>query len=194
MSKETFEKIRVKGKWEVVYPAVERLLHERARRGQQYPAIIAQFSVMKENAHEVSAYRKYWNERGAEVKVRPMLEWTATGSVRTETITHDSEFRIACPWGNNTMAIHQDGKVVTCAVDYAGMFTVGNVKEITVKEAWQRLNERLRKPHREHRWNDIPKICKGCGDWQVAGAEYQDEQVEGTRPFWYYDEQQKEAV
>jgi radical SAM protein with 4Fe4S-binding SPASM domain len=92
------------------------------------------------------------------------------------------------------MAIHQDGKVVTCAVDYAGMFTVGNVKEITVKEAWQRLNERLRKPHREHRWNDIPKICKGCGDWQVAGAEYQDEQVEGTRPFWYYDEQQKEAV
>jgi radical SAM protein with 4Fe4S-binding SPASM domain len=194
LSKETFEKIRVKGKWEVVYPAVERLLHERARRGQQYPAIIAQFSVMKENAHEVSAYRKYWNERGAEVKVRPMLEWTATGSVRTETITHDSEFRIACPWGNNTMAIHQDGKVVTCAVDYAGMFTVGNIKEITVKEAWQRLNERLRRPHREHRWNDIPKICKGCGDWQVAGAEYQDEEVEGTRPFWYYDEQQKQSV
>jgi hypothetical protein len=33
----------------------------------------------------------------------------------------------------------------------------------------------------------MPNICKGCGDWQVAGAQYEEEQVEGTRPFWYYD-------
>ena len=25
-------------------------------------------------------------------------------------------------------------------------------------------------------------------DWQVAGATYEDEQVEGTRPFWYDEE------
>jgi radical SAM protein with 4Fe4S-binding SPASM domain len=121
-----------------------------------------------------------------------MLEWTATGTVRTDTISHDTQFRIACPWGNNTMAIHQDGKVVACAVDYAGMFEVGNVNEITVKEAWRRLGERLRKPHREHRWDDIPKLCKGCGDWQVAGAQYEEEHVEGTRPFWYYENAEKE--
>ena len=111
-------------------------------RGQKYPVIIAQFSVMKQNAHEVDAYRAYWEARGAEVKVRPMLEWTATGTVRTDTIVHDSEFRIACPWGNNTMAIHQDGSVVCCAVDYEGKVKVGNVNEITVKEAWRRLGER----------------------------------------------------
>ena len=170
---------------------MERLLQERARRGQIYPTITCQFSVMPDNAHEVDGYRTYWTDRGAEVKVRPMLEWTATGTVRTDTISHESDFRIACPWGNNTMAIHQDGKVVTCAVDYEGMFTVGNVNEITVKEAWQRLGEQVRKVHREHRWNDLPNICKGCGDWQVAGAEYAEEKVEGTRPFWYYDQREE---
>ena len=41
-----------------------------------------------------------------------MLEWTTTGSVRTDTIKHLSSFRIACPWGNNTMAIHQNGNAV----------------------------------------------------------------------------------
>jgi len=122
LSKETFELIREKAKWEEVYPAVERLCAERIRRRQKYPAIVAQFSVMRQNAHEVDAYRKYWNARGAEVKIRPMLEWTATGTVRTDTIVHDSQFRIACPWGNNTMAIHQDGSVVACAVDYEGRF------------------------------------------------------------------------
>jgi radical SAM protein with 4Fe4S-binding SPASM domain len=187
LSKETFELIREKAVWDEVYPQVEELCRRRVARGQTYPIIVAQFSVMKQNMHEVEAYRKFWEERGAEVKIRPMLEWTATGSVRTETISHDSDFRIACPWGNNTMAVHQDGTVVACAVDYEGKVKIGNLNEITVKEAWTRLGERLRKPHREHRWNDIPELCKGCGDWQVAGAEYTEEKVEGTRPFWYYD-------
>ena len=194
LSKETFELIREKAKWEEVYPQVEELCRRRLARGQKYPVIIAQFSVMKQNAHEVDAYRAFWEARGAEVKVRPMLEWTATGTVRTDTIVHDSDFRIACPWGNNTMAIHQDGSVVACAVDYEGKLKVGNVGEITVKEAWQRLGERLRRPHREHRWKDIPDLCKGCGDWQVAGAEYEEETVEGTRPFWYYDQEKRSAA
>ena len=194
LSKATFELIREKAVWEEVYPQVEELCRRRLERGQKYPTITAQFSVMKQNAHEAEAYRTHWEARGAEVKIRPMLEWTATGTVRTDTIKHDTEFRIACPWGNNTMAIHQDGSVVACAVDYEGKFKVGNIKEITVKEAWQRLGERLRKPHREHRWNDIPDLCKGCGDWQVAGAEYEDETVEGTRPFWYYDQQTNTAA
>ena len=188
LSKETFEKIRAGAKWDVVYPATEKLCRLRKERGQTYPSITAQFSVMEDNAHEAEDYRKYWTERGAEVKIRPMLEWTATGTVRSETIDRDSEFRIACPWGNNTMAIHSNGNAVACAIDYEGLFVVGNVKDHTVKELWHMLGERLRKHHREHNWDKLPTICKGCGDWQVAGATYEDEQVEGTRPFWYDEE------
>jgi radical SAM protein with 4Fe4S-binding SPASM domain len=83
------------------------------------------------------------------------------------------------------MAIHQDGAVVTCAVDYEGRFSVGNIRDLTIREAWWRLGEAVRQPHRERRWVDLPDVCRGCGDWQVAGAEYEDERVEGTRPFWY---------
>jgi MoaA/NifB/PqqE/SkfB family radical SAM enzyme len=57
LSKETFELIREKAKWEEVYPAVEELCRRRIANGQKYPAITAQFSVMKQNAHEVDAYR-----------------------------------------------------------------------------------------------------------------------------------------
>lgn len=187
LSKETFEHIRAKAKWEQVYPNVERLLARRTELGVTYPTITAQFSVMPENAHEAADYKRFWEARGAEVKIRPMLEWTATGTVRSETIMHNTDFRIACPWGNNTMAIHQDGNVVACAVDYEGLFIAGNVRLQSLQELWDILGEKLRKPHREHRWRDVPNICKGCGDWQVAGAQYEAEEVEGTRPFWYYD-------
>tara|TARA_A100001015_G_C15030764_1_gene733103 strand:- start:2280 stop:3320 length:1041 start_codon:yes stop_codon:yes gene_type:complete len=188
-SKEVFEKVRVKGKHDEVYPNVVKLCQERIARGQTYPSITAQFSVLPENVHEVDDYRNFWQSHGAEVKVRPMMEWTATGEIRTDTIVHDDPFRIACPWGNNTMAIHQNGDVVACAVDWSGGVKVANVNYVTVKEAWKMLGEVVRKPHREHRWDDIPELCKGCGDWQVAGAEYEEENIDGTRPFWFEDDE-----
>ncbi len=184
-SKETYEKIRYLGKWDVTYASVEELLKQKAARGQEFPLIICQFSLMQENEHEVEAFREYWSSRGAEVKVRPKLEWAATGSIRSDRIDHETEFRIACPWGNNTMAIHQNGDVVACAVDYEGCHKAGNAQDVSVKELWVRLGESLRKPHREHRWNDIPDICKGCRDWQTAGAEYEKKNLPGSRPFWY---------
>lgn len=187
LTRETFESIRVKGKHEVIFAAAEQLCRRRRESGQTYPVIIAQFSVMKENVQEAQEFARFWHERGAEVKLRPMLEWTASGSVRTETIAHDTAFRVACPWGNSTMAVHQDGSVVACAVDYEGHFKAANLNDVSIREAWTILNERLRAPHREHRWLEIPDICKSCGDWQAAGASYDDERVTGTRPFWYYE-------
>jgi hypothetical protein len=66
---------------------------------------------------------------------------------------------------------------------------VGNVSEFSVSELWQRLGDVVRKPHREHRWADIPEICQGCRDWQTAGAEYeQKDGISGARPFWYNPE------
>lgn len=87
------------------------------------------------------------------------------------------------------MAIHQDGRVVTCAVDYEGRFVAADLNHQTIRDAWELLRASVRTPHREHRWNDIPDVCHKCGDWQVAGAEYEPETVAGTRPFWYYDHQ-----
>jgi radical SAM protein with 4Fe4S-binding SPASM domain len=184
-SKETYERIRYLGKWDETYRGVEELLRRKEEKGLQYPIIICQFSLMAENEREVEAFREYWRGRGAEVKVRPKLEWTATGSIRSDRIDHDTTFRIACPWGNNTMGIHQNGNVVACAVDYEGMFEVGNIKHISVREAWAILGEKLRRPHREHRWSDMPEVCKGCRDWQTAGAEYEKKESAGARPFWY---------
>ena len=187
LSPEVFESIRVKAKWEKVYPAALELIRRRRERGLRYPAVIAQFSVMKQNAHEVDAFVEFWTAQGAEVKIRPMLEWTATGSVRTDTIVHGSAFRITCPWANSTMAVHQDGRVVACAVDYEGRFIAGDLRTQSIAQVWADLGATVRRPQREHRWADLPAVCQGCCDWQAAGASYSEETVPGTRPFWSYE-------
>ena len=185
---ETFKKIRVGGSRDKIYAAVEKLLRRREELGQQYPIIQCQFSVMKENEAEVQDFTEYWRARGAEVKVRHMLSWTSTGSIRVPGLANTQDFRIACPWGNNAAAIHQNGNLVTCAVDYEGSFVAGNVGKKTIKEIWQGAHkQQVREPHRLHQWDKIPEVCQRCPDWQVVGARYlgPEEKSAWSRPFWH---------
>ena len=81
------------------------------------------------------------------------------------------------------MAVHQDGSVVACAVDYEGHFKATNLNEVSIRDVWTILGETLRQPHRRHQWSETPGVCKACGDWQSAGSSYDDESVSDTRPF-----------
>jgi len=189
---ETFNKIRVGGSRDKIFRAVEELLRRREVRSQTYPIIQCQYSVMKENEAEVQEFTDYWRTRGAEVKVRRMLSWTSTGSIVVPGLSNEVPFRIACPWGNNAAAIHQNGNLVACAVDYEGRFIAGNVQEQSIKAIWQGKHKtHLRDPHRRHAWESVPAICQGCPDWQVVGAQYIGEAREntGARPFWHPDKQ-----
>jgi len=182
---DTFGKIRRGGNRDQIFAGVESLLRERETRGQKYPLIICQFVLMDENRDEVEEFRSFWLERGADVKIRNVGSWT--GAVTASYLDYEEEFRIACPIGNNTMAIHQDGNVAACCADYEGGFIAGNIHDQSIEEIWNgSLNEHLRKPFKEHRWNDIPGVCKKCRDWQICGAEYVSRNTEHRKdyPFW----------
>lgn len=177
VSKETFEYVRFtldpKGKYEPVYAGVQNLL-ERKRQldedGVETPLIICQFSQMEENEHEVNTFAEYWLARGADVKVREKLTWT--GFVSAENLTGKYKQRIACPWGNNTCAIHWNGDVVACAVDNEGRFIGGNINDDSIEAIWTTTMRRFRAAHRKHRWDDLPPVCQDCLDWQAVGATY----------------------
>ncbi len=187
-SKEVFEKIRVGGNRDKIYAAVERLIATKKERSQEFPVIQCQFSILDENEHELEPYREHWQSLGAEVKTRRKLTWTSTGSITASWMNPEPDFRIACPWGNNAAAILQNGDMVACAVDYEGRFVAGNVNRGSIKEIWAGSHKsKLRIPHREHRWEDIPEICRTCPDWQAVGAKYigHEGKRNGARPFWH---------
>lgn len=196
-TRETFEAIRVGGQRDAIYAAVERLLARKQELGLEYPVIQCQFSCMPANAHELPDFKAHWEARGAEVKSRAMLSWTNSGSVVAENLDYAAEGRVACAWGNNTLAVHWNGDVVACAVDYAGRVVVGNARHSSLEALWQGPLRRLRQLHRAHAWEQLPDLCRACPDWQAVGATYHDrsgEQERGstdaggrayTRPFWH---------
>lgn len=187
-SPEVFESVRVGGHRGKVYRGVERLVRRREELGLTYPVIICQFSVMEENRHEAEAFFRHWTGLGAEVKIRPKLTWA--GTVEAPNLDVETSFRITCPWANNTAAIHQNGDMVTCAVDYDGALVAGNVADQPIAAIWQgSLRDRVRLPHRDHRWQALPPLCRTCPDWQTAGARYftpdQADALPEARPFWF---------
>jgi len=125
-------------------------------------------------------------EKGADVKIRNMGSWT--GAIKSAMLDHSNDFRIACPIGNNTLAIHQNGDVVACCADYEGGFIAGNIRDKDIEEIWKTvLYEKMRKPFKRHLWDEIPDVCKTCCDWQICGAEYipAREKNKKAYPFWY---------
>jgi len=176
-TQETFERIRYtrdrNGKYEPVYTGVRELLrrkHELDAVGIQTPTIICQFSMMDDNEHEAEPFREYWLRHGAHVKLREKLTWT--GYVSASNLTRDYAHRVACPWGNNTCAIHWNGDVVACAVDNEGSFIAGNVREQSIYDIWNGPLREFREKHRRHIWDDLPALCQGCLDWQAVGASH----------------------
>jgi radical SAM protein with 4Fe4S-binding SPASM domain len=166
-SAEVFERIRVGAHRDEVFANVERLLAIKARRGAKTPRVEVQFSMMDQNEHEVDRFREYWLARGADVKVREKLSWG--GAVAADNLDPQLH-RIACPWALRTGAIHWNGDVVACAVDYEGRFVAGNLTETSIHELWTGPHRRLEEQHLRHEFADLPAPCHDCLDWQVAGG------------------------
>jgi len=162
-----FESIRVGARRDEVFANIERLLALKATRRAATPRVEVQFSMMDANEHEVDAFRDYWLARGADVKIREKLTWG--GTVAAPNLDPQMD-RIACPWALRTCAIHWNGDVVACAVDYEGRFAAGNVERQTIREIWNDQHRALQNLHLRHDFAGLPLPCRDCLDWQVAGG------------------------
>jgi radical SAM protein with 4Fe4S-binding SPASM domain len=163
----TFESIRRGAHRDEVYRNVERLLEMKARRGLKSPRIEVQYSLMDQNEHEVDEFRRHWLARGADVKVREKLTWAG----RVDATNLDPGMpRIACPWALRTCAIHWNGDMVACAVDYEGRFTAGNIARDSIAGIWRSAHRHLERLHLFHDFGRLPAPCRDCLDWQTGGG------------------------
>ncbi len=166
LSKETYEKIRVRGGRDVVYANIEYFLaaREARRRG---PEIQVQFIEMQENEHELEAFKAYWLARGATLKVRKKLSW---GDTFDTPLSVPKEERIPCPWAITMMHVFWDGRVPRCPGDTEGEEGVGNAWDEALTVLWNRLGT-YREKHLEYRFDELPERCRNCKDWMTGAAE-----------------------
>jgi pyruvate-formate lyase-activating enzyme len=162
----TYGRIRIGGDRGVLYRNIEYVLRERAARGDG-PEIQVQFIEMNENLHELKAFKAYWLERGATVKVRNKLSWGG----RFDTPMHATPGeRIACPWAMTMMHVFWDGRVPRCPGDTEGVEGAGNAWDEPLRVLWQRLGT-YRDLHLKLEFEKLPELCRNCKDWMTGAAQ-----------------------
>jgi len=168
-SKETYNKIRIGGNFDLVCENVERLLEMKRENNNTHLELITQFIIMDENEHEVESFKNYWLERGAIAKIRPKLGWgNAIQSSVLDSIAQETE-RFPCAWLTRTVSIHWDGSFSQCDADVEGYHSPGHLNNNTIKEVWEGILADRRRRHWRGEYDFEP--CNTCKDW-LAGRSY----------------------
>jgi hypothetical protein len=170
---ETYGKIRIGGNFEkgVANVLAYRDLLEKIGKPEQ--KLFVQFVESDVNQDEVEDFKKFWNEQGVNIKVRPKVSWA--GLVSADNLRdNDDVVRKPCYWLMQTANICADGRLALCSVDVHCRVPSGDVTTHSIKELWQQgpLKE-YRKMHLEGRFDELPEMCRQCSDWQSAYADYQ---------------------
>lgn len=183
-SKEVYEKIRVGANRDVTYANIEYLLKRKKELGLKKPIIEVKVMEMEENKDEVDKIIAYWRERGAWTTTRRLISWAGMcEDIRPEVHTE----RIACGNAVGILPITWNGKVTNCVMDVDAQYVCGDVTRESIKDIWLRRNKEMVIKHMEHKFEELPDICKTCTDWTIIGEERFDENGKPVQKNYEHD-------
>ncbi|MEO5333868.1 MAG: radical SAM protein [Magnetococcus sp. YQC-5] len=160
ITKETYEKIRLGGKFDVVMNNIHRLLEMAKDRIQ----VTVQFAELDENRHEIERFKEYWSHYPVQIYIRPKVTWL--NSIPDE-IQTPKALRHACAWLFDSINIQENGDVPFCICDWEGRHVHGNVSDRSIFDIWQQNVFPFLIAHARHDWAQVPEFCRNCPDWQT---------------------------
>ena len=163
-TRETYEKIRIRGRFDKVTGNLKRLVELRNELGSP-TKIMTSIIEQKEARGEVEAFKAFWGEYVDEVLVRGLN--TDLGIVNVSQTYFESDLaRWPCPQFWKRVTVNHLGEVRFCVEDWRNKGVVGNLLETTIPEIWQGpLYQRFRELHQTGRWGEM-SMCQKCLDWQ----------------------------
>lgn len=165
---DTYNKIRIGGKFESVLQNIDYLLEAKKQLNFKKPEIIIQFIVMDENEHEVEQFKKMFKDKKVVLKIREKLGWG--NGVEAKNLDLPIESRdYPCPWSNRGFSVHVTGQVGQCDASWNGLYYFGDLNHQSIAEVWNGKLAKLRERHWNLDFDFMP--CKDCKDWQCGKSE-----------------------
>lgn len=143
-TKETYERIRVKGRFDRV---VENIRRFKAIRDAEYPnakTTTRIAGVKVDDDQDIDQMVTFWKQHVDEVSIKPATErWDSYNNE-----VNDLQTSCAQLW--ERIYVWYDGTLNPCDFDYKSFLSVGNLNDMTIKEAWRgEAYAKLREAHLE---------------------------------------------
>ena len=174
LTKETYEKIRPKFKYDAVIENLEKALQSQLN-------VCIKFTLQKENQQELKAFKKYWKQRRVPVYIN--IVGNRSGSIENynEIFVPPPYSKVkktigktylklvkCCPQVLTTFNILSNGDVLLCCNDFSRKLILGNVNNTSIKEIWNGEKYReIRRLFHQGRSEEIP-ICHHCSKWEMG--------------------------
>lgn len=142
----------------VVESNIETFLKLREEKGSKLPVIRVSFVIQDRNRDEVQKFYDKWKDKVDIIDFQNMIDYSGWDAMKPSEDLENIEFKCAAPF--RMLYIDYNGDIYPCSSDYCYHMKVGNINEMTIKEAW---NSKLMKDLREQmRSQELCMICKNC--------------------------------
>jgi radical SAM protein with 4Fe4S-binding SPASM domain len=164
ITKYTYEKIRTGLNFETVVGNITNLIKLRDDCGSSM-SIRIRFVHLAENELEIDSWLKFWKNKVSDIDrvyVMPMHTWGGQLNIASSEKVNP----IPCVFLFSSLAIHADGSVGQCNVDYNSTSYLGSIQHSSIKEVWNGNSiNKLRELHLKGSRFTLP-LCQNCSVWE----------------------------
>jgi radical SAM protein with 4Fe4S-binding SPASM domain len=169
-SKETYEKIRKKLKFDSVKRNILGLIRMKKKLNRKNPKINLVLVELEENKNEIRNFYKEWKNKVDSINIINMRNWA--NDIKKEGTKESFHFnkkikRKPCALIWLKMVVDWNGDVVLCCDDWNHSTILGNLKKQTIEDIWkgEKLNK-IREAHTKGEFYKVP-LCSGCNKKSV---------------------------
>lgn len=177
LDRETYKRIRGTDSYERVLRNMDRLHHYKQKHRSESPWISLTYVRTEEVDEQIEAFKSTWQDRVNSIHVSPQFDYIGRAPIRktqgdpnSESILdRNKEERLPCRQLWLRLVVLSNGELVPCSQNIDGELSIGNIKDMTIAEAWQ--GDKMLELRAQHLTNRIPDscVCSECIDWDWSG-------------------------
>ncbi|MFQ5706397.1 MAG: radical SAM/SPASM domain-containing protein [bacterium] len=163
--RESFERIRLRLKYDQVVGNLRSFLELRHARGLKKPYTEIVVLPIESSNGAIEEFKKRWEGVADRVRVSVVHDFSGQGTdqyVSKKNAAAVAVKRIPCymPWRD--MYLLWNGDVTLCCLDFDGKHRFGNSAEKSLLDIWQGEEmQQLRDQHLTRRWDEL-SLCSSC--------------------------------
>ena len=165
-TKETYKKIRSKDELEKVEYNIMKLVELKKKYNTNLPIIRLSYAVQKENINEIKIFKNKWENIVDYIDIQELINFDPVKDIENWDTEKNFEVgnevveKTECSYPFNSLHLYADGEIRPCCNFYGLGLPLGNIKDITLKDAWH--GERINKIREGLLTKKPNRVCKEC--------------------------------
>lgn len=165
-TEDTYKIIRSKNELKKVENNILKLVELKKKYKTDLPVVRLSYVVQKENIDELKVFKSKWENIVDYIDIQEQIDFNPVKEI--EKWDTEKNFEIGdeilpnaiCSYPFNSLHLYADGEIRPCCNFYGLGLPLGNIKKISLEEAWQ--GEKIKKIREGLLTKKPNRVCKEC--------------------------------